>query len=130
MVDDFSKFTLLRVLENLQSATVAGTMNRDIVWAFGKPTQLRTDGGPEFRGDFRVLCEAYAITHITTPPFAPWRNGRAERMIRTVKLLIRKMGVEDPQLDWELALPQIQGALNFSVSRVTGRSPGEVFLGL
>ena len=51
------------------------------------------------------LCEEYGISHITTPPFSPWRNGRTERMIRSCKGLIRKMGVEEPEMDWEEMLP-------------------------
>ena len=76
------------------------------------------------------MCEAYEITHVRTPAYSPWRNGRAERMIRTVKQLLRKLLTEDGDVDWSTVLPQVQGALNFSVSRVMGFSPAEVFLGM
>jgi transposase InsO family protein len=75
------------------------------------------------------MCRAYSIRHSRTHPHSPWMNGRAERMIRTVKSLIRRIMVGDPELEWEQVIPQIQGALNFSVSRITGLSPAEVFLG-
>lgn len=68
---------------------------------------VRTDGGPEFRGLFDAACREYGIRHVTTTPHSPWRNGRAERMIRTVKALIRRMFVEDPQLNWEGVIHQI-----------------------
>jgi hypothetical protein len=50
-------------------------------------------------------------------------------MVRSTKGLVRKMRVEDPEFDWEEGLPQIQGAINFTVSRSTGLSPAEIFLG-
>ena len=38
MVDDFSKFVLLKTLPNLQSQTVARVVEADIIWTFGKPS--------------------------------------------------------------------------------------------
>ena len=51
-------------------------------------------------------------------------------MVRTCKGLLRKMKIEDPDLCWEIALPQVQGALNFTTARATGLLPAEVFLGV
>ena len=90
---------------------------------------MRTDGGSEFRGRFAEVCAAYAVRHVRTHPHSPWMNGRAERMIRTVKALLRRLTVGDPALEWEAVVHQVQGAINFSVARATGLSPAEVFLG-
>ena len=105
MVDDFSKFVLLQPFENIQSETVARYVERNVVWMFGKPAQLRTDGGPEFKGAFDEMCRAYDIHHAVTSPHAPWRNGRAERMVRTTKSLIRRMLQDEPEREWPALLP-------------------------
>lgn len=129
LVDDFSKFTLLRLVPDLASATMRHLFESEVVWVYGRPRAIRTDGGSEFRGEFAAMCVQYGVEHVRTQPYSPWRNGRAERMIKTTKGLIRKMAVEEPDLDWREALPQVQGAINFTVARATGYSAAEVFLG-
>ena len=104
-VDDFSKFVLLDTLPQLSSGEVRKWLQKNILFVYGKPNQIRTDHGSEFKGKVEEWCTAYRITHITTPPFAPWRNGRAERMIRFVKSLLRRLRVEDNSLDWTEWLP-------------------------
>ena len=106
-VDDFSKFVLLDSLPTLQSQCVANWIESHIILHYGKPLQIRTDPGPEFCGMVEVLCDKYAITHITTNPETPWQNGRAERMVRTTKTLIRRLLVEDDTLEWPQLLPQL-----------------------
>jgi transposase InsO family protein len=96
LVEDFSKFTILRILPQLTSLEVSRVLERDVIFAFGKPKQFRTDLGSEFQLHVKALCTSHSITHITTNPHSPWRNGRAERMVRSTKGLIRKMRVEDP----------------------------------
>ena len=68
---------------------------------------MRSDGGSEFRGSFAATCEVYRIRHVRTAPHSPWQNGRAERMIRTSKALLRRLYIVNPQLDWVQALHQV-----------------------
>ena len=43
------------------------------------------DNGPACRsGDFNAMLEARGIKHKCTRPFGPWRNGKVERMNRTL----------------------------------------------
>ena len=95
-VDDFSKFTILRTTDQLTAQNLASQFEKEIIWQYGRPVQVRSDQGSEFKGAFEVACQTYGVTHVVTPPHAPWRNGRAERMVRTTKALIRKMMVDDP----------------------------------
>ena len=60
---------------------------------------------------------------------APWTNGRAERMVRHVKVLMRRTLHANPAADWPELVPWVTAAVNATVSRTTGYSPHEVFFG-
>lgn len=52
----------------------------------GKPSQLRTDNGPEFRSnDFKLWCEKRNIKHMFIQPGKPNQNGYIERLNRTFR---------------------------------------------
>ena len=55
-VDDFSKFCLLAELPQLTSAAVREWVTRNILYMYGKPRQIRTDAGSEFKGWVSELC--------------------------------------------------------------------------
>ncbi len=58
---------------------------------FGTPKVLRTDNEPAVRSLlFRVVLRILGIRHQRSEPFAPWQNGRIERLFRTVKEVIRQ----------------------------------------
>ena len=69
------------------------------------------------------------IRHITTRPVAPWTNGRAERMVRTVKACLKRTMASRGNPDWEQLLPWLQAAINGTISRSTGFAPHEVLFG-
>ena len=57
----------------------------------GKPTYVRTDGGPCFKHkDFAAWCKDKNIVHETSSPHHHESNGQAERAIREVKNLLKK----------------------------------------
>ena len=58
---------------------------------FGTPKVLRTDNEPAVRSLlFRVVLRILGIRHQRSEPFAPWQNGRIERLFRTVKEVIQQ----------------------------------------
>ena len=69
------------------------------------------------------------VRHMLIRPQSPWTNGRAERMVRTVKLCISKVLLECAEADWRLVVPYLNSAINCSVARSTGLTPSEVFFG-
>ena len=75
------------------------------------------------------MLHANNVFHVKTRPHAPWTNGRAERMVSTVKTCIRRVMHEYSGDDWELLLPYLCNAINACAARSTHLSPGEVFLG-
>ena len=69
------------------------------------------------------------ITLIRTKAHAPWQNGRVERMIRTIKSLVRRVMHNSPHTEWNKVLPWIVATLNATTARSTGLCPHEVFFG-
>ena len=90
-VDDFSKFVVLKVLPNRTADEVQKWFLQNILAPYGRPLQVRTDRGKEFAAGFAALMKQNNINHVLIRPHAPWTNGRAERMVRTVKDSIRRV---------------------------------------
>ncbi len=128
-VDDFSKFVILGNLEERTSRALKEWFLTHVLGPYGRPLQVRTDRGSEFAGAFASMLHANNVHHIRTRPHAPWTNGRAERMVGTVKACIRRVMHEYNGDDWELLLPYLCNAINACAARSTHLSPAEVFLG-
>ena len=128
-VDDFSKFVLLDVLPTRQATDLRNWILKNVLGPYGRPLQIRSDQGNEFAGAFASLLQENNIRHIQIRAHAPWTNGRAERMVRTVKESIRKLLREYQGADWTLLIPYLQNAINSCVAKATGLTPAEVFLG-
>ena len=55
------------------------------------PEQLISDNGPQFSStSFSKFAEDYGFTHILTSPQYPQANGEVERVVQTVKNLLKK----------------------------------------
>ncbi len=52
----FSKFTVLAVLPDKRSTTVAAILKDRIMAQFGTPTTIRTDNGTPFAGSVKTWC--------------------------------------------------------------------------
>ena len=57
---------------------------------FGWPSSIRSDGGPQFRGEFTRFCETNKISHELSAPYNPKSNGLAEAGVKSVKNILRK----------------------------------------
>ena len=57
---------------------------------FGTPKVIRTDNEAACRSLlFRAVLRLLGVRHLRTAPFAPWQNGRIERLFATVKRVLR-----------------------------------------
>lgn len=102
---------------------------RDIINVFGPPQYVRTDQGSEFFKHMHECLVKHGILHKFTERASPWRNGRAERMVRTVKRMITAVIAAREAEDWTEILPQVALAINSAPTRGTGFSPFELFFG-
>lgn len=118
MVDRYSGLAFVKQLRSLTTEAVWDVLQKWL-WAFGYPTSLKSDNGPQFRSQFQELCKTSGILHITSSPYHPRSNGLAESAVKSVKRLIRKTGGTDgPKfrsafLEWS------------STPRADGYSPAE-----
>ena len=60
-------------------------------YTFGIPHALRTDGGPAFKNRFQEYVDSLGIEHTASSPYNPQSNGLAERGVRQIKDVLRKI---------------------------------------
>ena len=90
IVDYTSKYPVVKALGNTRSETIASAMS-EIFSLFGPPTEVMSDNGPQYTGaPFQQLLSKWSVKHTTSSPHYPRSNGLAERMVRTVKALMKK----------------------------------------
>ena len=87
-VDDNSRVAYAEQLPDERKETARAFMGRAIASCEGLGVaagRAMTDNGPAYRsGEFNALLGARGIGHKYTGPFSPWRNGKVERMNRTL----------------------------------------------
>jgi transposase InsO family protein len=89
MVDRFSSYPVVKVL---RSATTSAVINVLKGWfhEFGWPKAIGSDGGPQFRDEFKAFCDSKKIVHELSSTRNPQSNGLAESGVKRVKYLIEK----------------------------------------
>ncbi len=91
-VDHYSDFIELDELDNTLSATVADKTEAHFA-RHGVPEVVLTDNGPQFIGsDYESMCDRLGVQHITSSPYWPQGNGKAEATVKIVKNIMKKSG--------------------------------------
>jgi len=112
VIDDYSRYALATVvgLEKTTEWTTEAT--QQTVQKAGTPDQIVTDNGREFVSvweerltKFGELLDELDIDHVTTMPYYPQCNGKAEAFIRTLKRELLKRHTFD-------SIEALQTALN------------------
>ena len=124
VVDSFSKWPEIRLVNNMTSATVLKHL-RYIFAQHGLCETIVTDNGTPFVSkELKIFLEANKIRHITTAPHHPATNGQAERMVQTVKNKLKKM----QNMPWDIKLPKILLSLRVTPCSATNKSPAELLM--
>ena len=90
IVDAFSSWVDCKIIPNLSSDAVITSLKNTFKYV-GIPFMLVSDNGTNFTSkEFRDFVHEHRIQHILTPPHHHQSNGRAERLIQTMKAFIRK----------------------------------------
>lgn len=112
--------------------TAAHTAQRfldSIVRLHGLPAVIVSDRDLKFTSHFwRTLLEIFGTKLALSSSYHPLINGQSERMVRTVKEMLRSV-VNHNQDNWKEQLAPIEFAYNNSVHPSTSRTPLEVDLG-
>ena len=74
LVNRFSGYAWTIALRKLDTKAIIHHLEQ---WFndFGWPTHIRTDGGPQFRSEFKEFCTAHRIKHELSSPYNPESNG-------------------------------------------------------
>lgn len=90
VVDYYSRYFKVITLSTTTSKAVIAVLQR-VFARFEAPTVVVSDNGPQFASqDFASFTSRYGFHHVTSSPRYPQANGEAERIVRTVKDLLRK----------------------------------------
>lgn len=78
--------------QRLHSTTRASISNVLSGWfnLLGCPHSIRSDGGPQLKGDFAAFCSKNNIRHELSSPYNPISNGLAESTVKIVKAMLKK----------------------------------------
>ena len=89
IVDYFSKFPIIHKLHSLSTGTVISEL-KEIFSENGIPEVIISDGGPQFRSEFRNFAQEWGFQHIQSTPYHHQSNEEAERFERTIKDTLTK----------------------------------------
>jgi transposase InsO family protein len=88
-VDDHTRVAYVEVLANEQAVTAVGFLRRAVTWFAeqgAKGRRVLTDNGSAFRSlIWAEACEELGLRAMTTRPYTPRTNGKAERFIQTLQ---------------------------------------------
>jgi len=122
LVDRYSGFPFVHHLRS----TITGAITKALEnWFldFGWPTKMITDGGPQFRSEFKEFCKQHHIIYEPSSAFHPQSNGLAEAGVKRCKSLLEKV---DSFQEFRRALLQYR---NVPRSDTGLLSPAELFFG-
>ncbi|XP_060115109.1 uncharacterized protein K02A2.6-like, partial [Heteronotia binoei] len=125
LVDSYSKWLeVVQVPSPSSQATI--TVLRAIFATHGLPETIITDNGTAFTSAvFQDFLARNLIRHIRSAPFHPATNGQAERMVRTAKEALNRLGPSD----WPKDMACFLMAYRTTPTASTGRSPAELLMG-
>ncbi|TRY80553.1 hypothetical protein TCAL_13617, partial [Tigriopus californicus] len=89
LVDRFSNWPAVFPLRSLDTSTLLKHLQEWFL-NWGIPTEIRSDGGPQFRSQFSEFCILNNIHHTSSSPYNPRSNGHAEFAVKQMKNLLSK----------------------------------------
>jgi len=84
-IDDYSRYLFADILPDQTSWSASIALDEVLIMFPFDIEVMYSDNGKEFKGAFKRLCKQKAITQQHTRPYTPKTNGKAERVIKTIK---------------------------------------------
>ena len=126
-VDALSKWPEAMAIPNKSSASTAFFLG-DLLSRHGCPSEIVTDNGLEFEGEFARLTTTCMIDLRHTSPHHPQANGQVERMNGTLGVSVATLAAEH-KTDWDLHLSFSLWGYRTSPQSSTKLSPFAVMYG-
>jgi hypothetical protein len=100
MVDRFSSYPLVKVVRTATTSSITKILSS---WfnEFGWPKSIGSDGGPQFKEQFKEFCTSKKIVHELSSVRNPQSNGLAEAGVKRIKYLMEKCRTKE---EFEAAL--------------------------
>lgn len=90
IVDCFSRYPEVIRLTTTTSSSVIAAL-KSVFSRHGIPQTLISDNRPQYDSkEMKEFASTYRFKHITSSPYYPRGNGLAERMVKTVKALLKE----------------------------------------
>jgi|TARA_Y100000294_G_scaffold106677_1_gene99081 transposase InsO family protein len=89
-VDDYSRFLFADILPDQTSWSAAICLDEALIMMPFEIKVVYSDNGKEFKKAFKDLCIKKNIKQQFTRPYRPQTNGKAERVIKTIKTELLK----------------------------------------
>ena len=118
VIDNFSKYLWAVPLKNKYSQTITNKFSNILTTSKRKPLKLESDRGSEFYNSiFQNFLETKNIHHFSR--FTDKGSSIAERVIRTIRNLLKKPVFLAGNADWKSELPsvikQYNGTIHHSI---------------
>jgi len=99
VVDYLSRYPEVIKLTSTTSTMVIAAL-KSVFACHGIPETFRSDNGPQYSSEeFTRFASSYGFRHITSSPCYPQSNGQVERMVQTIKRMLKKLS--DITISWE-----------------------------
>ena len=121
-VDYYSNFIEVDHLSSTSSQAVIKKLKTHFS-LYGIPDKIDSDNGPQFAcHDFKTFSKRWEFDRVTSSPYHPKGNGKAESAVKTVKRLFRKC--KDAGESFEMALLDHHN----TPTPATGFSPAQLMM--
>ena len=122
IIDNFSKYLWAIPLKNKFSQTITNEFSNIITTSKGKPNKLESDRGTEFYNSiFQNFLKSKNIHHYSR--YTDKGPSIAERVIRTIRNLLKKPVFEKGNADWLSELPSVIKQYNNTIHHSTKMTP-------
>lgn len=89
-IDDCSRVLFADILPDQTSYSATIVLDEAVQMLPFPIESIYSDNGKEFKGEFDRYLKRLGIPHQTTRPYRPQTNGKAERVIKTIKEMMRR----------------------------------------
>ena len=122
IIDNYSKYLWAIPLKNKYSQTITNEFSNIITTSKRKPIKLESDRGSEFYNSiFQIILKSKNIHHYSR--YTDTGPSIAERVIRTIRNLLKKPVFEKGKADWLSELPSVVKKNNNTIHHSTKMKP-------
>ena len=131
IVDCLTRFSICSLVPDAKAITLISTILNDWVRPLGKPRRIiMGNGSPRtFGTEWAEFSHAYAIQLVHAPKAAPYQNGLAERVVRSLKEALKAILSDKDEVPSQKNLTQAVMARNHVPHTVTGIPPALAMTG-